>query len=122
MTKFTRPGNRMIFLTLAAGVMILFSKYSHAQIPNCTVGVPTFSLSFVGDPGGTWFSPPLTRAGNCCGTSSPDRCVHFEITIDSNTVAVNFEIASGAIPPGALYYQIDCGPQTQVGQYVCITG
>ena len=108
--------------TLVAGAMILISVDSYGQIPNCSVTVPTYNIDFTGNPGGSWFSPPLIRAGNCCGTTSPDRCLHFAITIDTNTVAVNFEIASGAIPPGAIYYQVDCGPQTQVGQYLCISG
>jgi large repetitive protein len=38
------------------------------------------------------------------------------------TVAVSFSIVSGAVPPGALYYQIDCGPPTPVGQITCIVG
>src|SRR5690606_27560308 len=31
-------------------------------------------------------------------------------------------IASGAVPPGALYYQINCGPPVQVGEPICISG
>src|SRR6185369_15137360 len=26
------------------------------------------------------------------------------------------------IPPGALFYQVDCGPQTQVGTHICVSG
>jgi gliding motility-associated-like protein len=122
MINFTRLSIRTNFIALAACIMIFNSYDSQAQIPNCSVNVPTYNLSFVGNPGGTWTSPSISRQGNCCGTSSPDRCIHFAITIDTNTVAVNFQIASGAIPPGALFYQIDCGPPTQVGNDICISG
>jgi gliding motility-associated-like protein len=122
MTKITRLGIKTILLSLITGGMFLFSNVSKAQIPNCSVTVPTYNIDFTGTPGASWTSPPLVRAGNCCGTTSPDRCLHFAITIDSNTVAVNFEIVSGAIPPGAIFYQVDCGAQTQVGNYLCISG
>jgi gliding motility-associated-like protein len=35
---------------------------------------------------------------------------------------VSFNFASGAVPPGALYYQIDCGPSVAVGSTICVTG
>src|SRR6185436_19986135 len=94
----------------------------NAQIPNCSANVPTYNVNFIGNPGGTFSTPMVSRVGNCCGTSSPDRCLHFVITLDTADVAVNFQITSGAIPPGALFYQIDCGPQTQVGQHICVSG
>lgn len=124
MIKFTKTGIKSSYRAFAVFLLagLLYATSSSAQIPNCTNTVPTYNIDFTGNPGGSWFSPPLVRAGNCCGTTSPDRCLHFAITIDSNTVAVNFEIASGAVPPGALFYQIDCGTQTQVGQYLCISG
>jgi large repetitive protein len=102
-------------------IICLSSIKSHAQV-TCTGGVPTYSIDFTGNPGGTWISPQLIRQGNCCGTASPDRCLRFDIILDANTAAVSFSIASGAVPPGALYYQIDCGPQTQVGDYTCVSG
>jgi hypothetical protein len=37
-------------------------------------------------------------------------------------IGINFQIASGAIPPGALYYQINCGPPIPVGQPICLNG
>jgi len=108
-------------LLLISAIAFFYSGKIYAQ-PNCSINVPTFNIDFTGNPGGTWLSPNVSRVGNCCGTNSPDRCIHFAITLDSQTVAVNFDIASGAIPPGALFYQVDCGPQSPVGQYICISG
>ena len=95
---------------------------ANAQIPNCGPTVPNFNVSFVGNPGGSYTSPAVSRQGNCCGTSSPDRCVHFTITTDANTAAVDFSISCGNTPPGSLFFQVDCGPQTQIGQFGCISG
>ena len=102
-------------------LLAILGYKANAQV-TCTGGVPTYNIDFLGNPNGIWTSPALTRQGNCCGTSSPDRCLRFDITLDSLTAAVNFEIASGAVPPGALFYQIDCGAPQQVGQYICLSG
>ncbi|GAB5421983.1 MAG: hypothetical protein Crog3KO_25860 [Crocinitomicaceae bacterium] len=69
-----------------------------------------------------WTSPPVSRNGNCCGTSNPDRCLEFVITLHPSAIAINFQITGGAVPPGALFYQIDCGPVTPVGSPICLDG
>jgi gliding motility-associated-like protein len=93
-----------------------------AQIPNCDASVPTFNVNFVGNPQGSFTTSGVSRQGNCCGTSSPDRCLHFAFTLDTGDVAVSFAITSGAVPPGALFFQIDCGPMQQYGHPGCISG
>ncbi|MBI3136138.1 MAG: HYR domain-containing protein [Bacteroidetes bacterium] len=93
-----------------------------AQVPTCGTNVPFFQVDLTGQPEGEWISPSHSRLGNCCGTSSPDRCTSFEIILDPNAAMINFEIASGAIPPGSMFYQIDCGPQVAVGSPICISG
>lgn len=93
-----------------------------AQVPTCGSDVPYFQVDLTGQPAGTWISPSHARKGNCCGTISPDRCTSFEIILDTGAAMINFEIASGAIPPGSMFYQIDCGPQVAVGQPICISG
>jgi len=90
---------------------------------NCDPGTPFFSCNLAGSPNGTWVSnPPVSRAFNCCGTTAPDKCIEFSITLSPQAVAINFQIASGAIPPGALFYQINCGPQIAVGSPICLNG
>ncbi len=101
---------------------ILHTTESNAQIPNCDASVPSYNVSFVGNPQGLFNVPAVSRQGNCCGTSSPDRCIHISFTLDTGDVAVSFAITSGAIPPGALFYQIDCGPQLMYGTPGCISG
>ena len=118
--KYCKGETISLFILLVLGT--ISSKQAVAQIPNCSANVPTYNVNFVGNPGGTFTTPNVTRQGNCCGTSSPDRCIHFSITLDTADVAVNFQITSGAIPPGALFYQVDCGPQTQVGNHICVSG
>jgi large repetitive protein len=103
---------------------VLLAYESFAQPSgNCDPITPFFNCNLTGNPNGTWVSaPPVPRAGNCCGTLPPDKCVEFLITLDSQAVAINFAIASGAVPPGALFYQINCGPPVAVGQPLCLNG
>ena len=103
-------------------VIIFTLIQSKAQVTGCGSNVPFFQVNLVGQPSGIWYSPSHLRQGNCCGTQSPDRCTSFEILLDSNAAMINFDIASGAIPTGAMFYQINCGPQIPVGQPICVTG
>lgn len=111
---------KVLALVLFAG---FFFSSSFAQVNPCTPNTPSYIVDLTSNPGGTWVSsPPIVRDGSCCGSQWPDRCIVFLITLDSSTVAINFNIASGAVPPGAMFYQIDCGPPTPVGQPICLQG
>ncbi len=99
---------------------ITLSLPLEAQI--CDPTTPVYTVNLSGQPNGVWVSPAGQRAGNCCGSTPPDKCVQFIITLDSSSTGIHFDIASGAVPPGALYYQINCGPPIQVGQPVCLNG
>ncbi len=100
--------------------LLLPTIASNAQ--NCDSSVPFYQVNLVGQPNGSWISPAFSRQGNCCNTVSPDRCASFEVLLDSQAAMVNFNIASGAIPTGSMFYQIECGPPTPVGQPICVVG
>ena len=113
---------KRIFLPLY--LFLIATTFSlNGQSGLCTEETPFYEVNLQGNPGGTWVSsPPIIRDGSCCGSQFPDRCIEFEILLDSNTVAINFEIVSGAVPGGALFYQIACGPLTKVGDPICVDG
>jgi gliding motility-associated-like protein len=109
--------------SIVCTLFFAFNTDVKGQSGLCTPETPFYNVNLVGDPGGTWISaPPTARAGSCCGSEFPDRCIEFEIILDSNTVAINFEVASGAVPPGALFYKIGCGPEQRVGEPICVDG
>lgn len=108
---------------LLFSLLFLFGQFANAQSGLCDPNTPFYIVNLTGQPNGTWVSnPPIQRAGNCCGTTAPDRCIEFSITLDAAAVAINFQIASGAVPPGALFYQINCGPPVAVGSPICLNG
>lgn len=110
------------FLLASRILLILLPGISVAQVPTCGANVPFFQVDLTGHPDSIWISPNHSRVGNCCGTTSPDNCTSFEVLLDTGTAMINFNIASGAIPSGAMFYQINCGPPVPVGQPICIVG
>jgi len=114
-----------VYRFLRAGIITFISLLfvtAKAQVPTCGSNVPFYQVNLSGHPDSVWYSPSHERVGNCCGTSSPDDCTSFEVTLDTGTAMINFDIASGAIPSGAMFYQINCGPPVAVGQPFCISG
>src|ERR1043165_283706 len=103
MKSITRILPIIILLTFAGNL-------SYAQAPTCDGTVPYYSVNLTGLPAGSWTSPSFSRVGHCCTASGSDNCASFQIIIDTGAAMVSFEFASGAVPPGALYYQVDCGP------------
>jgi len=108
--------------------LILFFSFAPLSVfaqpsGNCDPSVPFFNCNLSGNPNGTWISsPPVPRTGNCCGTQPPDNCIEFLITLSPLAVAINFDISSGAVPGGAMFYQINCGPPIAVGSPLCLNG
>ncbi|TVR77464.1 MAG: hypothetical protein EA409_11665, partial [Saprospirales bacterium] len=90
--------------------------------PDCDSDVPQFDVDLTGSPDSIYISPQISRSGGCCGQSHPDRCISFTITLDDQAIGFIFDIYSGAKPSGALFYQIDCGPEVPVGDPICLPG
>lgn len=80
-----------------------------------------FVADLTGQPSGSYVSPSIVRSGNCCGTTAGE-CITFQVTLDPGAIGLVFEIASGAVPSGALFYKINCGPDIAVGTDICLTG
>jgi hypothetical protein len=105
-------------------LLLIFHLFfiSSVFFAQCGPTVPGFTVNLTGNPSATWTSPLVQRNGNCCGTSAPDKCVNFIITLDPAAVGINFNIIAGAIPGGALFYQINCGPPQALGSPICLNG
>ena len=113
--QIVKPRSYLFFICFS----LFFIVKSYSQ---CGPTVPVFNVDLTGSPAGTWNSPSVIRTGNCCGTSPPANCLDFIITLDPAAAGINFNIVSGAIPGGALFYQINCGPPTPLGQAICLSG
>jgi len=114
--------NSKISIKKVALVIFLFIQSTFSFSQYCDSITPSFTVDLSASPNLSWVSPLIVRDGNCCGTTNPDKCLEFIITLNAAAIAINFNIASGAIPPGALFYQIDCGPAIPVGSPICLTG
>jgi gliding motility-associated-like protein len=109
---------RVFFILL----LTVVAKHSNAQSVSCGSLVPSFTANLVGSPSGTWVSPAVVRDDTCCGATAPDKCIKITILLDQGAMGINFNITSGAVPPGALFYQIGCGPPQLVGTPICLNG
>jgi gliding motility-associated-like protein len=104
-------------------LFIFFISLVSAKLnAQCSTETPTFNVDLSSNPDMTWISPDTSRAGNCCGSSAPDRCVQFIVTLHPQAQGIIFDIYDGAIPPGALFYQVGCNPPTPVGEPLCLSG
>ena len=106
----------------AIGIIIFAAITNFIYSQPCDPNVPSLTVDLSSTPNTTWISPAIFRVGNCCGTSPPAVCVEFLITLHPNAQGIIFDIYSGAVPGGSMFYQIDCGPQTPVGQIICLDG
>ena len=102
--------------------LLLTSGRIEVRAQGCDPVTPVFTVDLTGQPNGTWISPAIQRDGHCCSASGAEKCIDFMITLDPGAHGIRFDIASGAIPPGALYYQINCGPPVPVGDIICLNG
>ncbi len=119
--RMTMGGMRSILRSLIVlQLAMLLPVASHAQF--CDPTVPVIIVDLSASPSETFQTPNIQRQGQCCGVTAPDQCLQFVITLHPDAQGINFQICAGAVPPGALYYQIACGPQIQVGQAICLDG
>jgi gliding motility-associated-like protein len=101
--------------------LFLFSLSASSQV-FCGPTTPVFNVNLSSAVNATWTSPSIQRADTCCGSTSPDKCIEFIVTLNPNSTGIIFSISAGAVPPGALYYQLNCGPITPVGTPLCVSG
>lgn len=114
---------RISTLALLKALLLVFVILPHLSFSQyCDSITPAMNVDLSASPNISWTSPMIARDGNCCGTVAPDNCLEFIITLHPNSIGVSFSIAAGAVPPGALFYQIDCGPPTPVGSVICLDG
>jgi len=108
---------------LAAGSFLVTLLFPAQEVSaQCDPITPLFVADLTGAPDSNWFSPSIKRDGFCCSASGSDVCIQFILTLDTTASGISFNIASGAVPPGALYYQVNCGPQILVGTQICLYG
>jgi hypothetical protein len=88
----------------------------------CDAITPFFNVNLSNNSNSVWNSPTVQRAGNCCGTTNPDQYISFLLNLVSDAQGIEFDICDGALPPGALFYQVDCGPPQSVGNVLCLSG
>ena len=119
------PGMKIYFYASCLAFIFLLPKHIYTQSTVCDSITPSFFVDLSGVPDSNYISPSVVREGVCCGltiTAPPPRCIEFEVILDTGAVGLAFDIYSGAEPPGALFYQVNCGPLIPIGDTICLDG
>ena len=103
-------------IALILGFILIVLTESFGQ---CGGGTPIYFVDLTSDPSGSWESPLIIRNDTCCGAE--DKCVQFIISLHPNAESLTFEITSGSLPSGSLFYEIDCGGAIPIDSIVCIS-
>src|SRR5262245_60826148 len=91
-----------------AGLLLAFASWSVVS-GKCDVTVPSFVVDLSASPTATYMSPGVQRLDHCCGAVDPDQCIEFVITLHPLAQGIIFNICSGAMPGGSMFYQLNCG-------------
>lgn len=102
----------IMVMLLAAGTRL------YAQV-SCSGSTPVFTIDMTGNADSIWTSPSISRSGQCCGVSSSDNCIRFDITLDANAQGVTVTVSGGT---GTTDYSINCGTAIPVGDTICLSG
>ncbi|MBI3501119.1 MAG: PKD domain-containing protein [Bacteroidetes bacterium] len=118
---------RFIFITILLSLPL--AKEAAAQscttCGNCDGTVPVYTVDFSKNSDTTVILSVGPRNGLCCGASSPDKCIKFNITVNPKTTQLGFNVKPA--PPGGGVYSIDtcfagCGNPTSIGTKACAGG
>ncbi|MBL4752471.1 MAG: gliding motility-associated C-terminal domain-containing protein [Flavobacteriales bacterium] len=112
---------QLLFRTLY-GILIFLGSTPIAEAQICGPNVPAFTVDLSNDPSAIYFSPDTVRDDTCCGVTVGDKCIEFAVTLHPDAGAIIFDIFSGTLPVGALFYQNNCGNTTPVGDPLCLSG
>lgn len=63
----------------------------------------------------------ISRSGSVCASPSGERCIIFNIKLNSGSDILNFDVKNPG-PPGGAFYRIDCATSSSLNTPVCITG
>lgn len=85
----------------------------------CGSNVPAYTIDMTGNPDSVWTSPNIGRRGQCCGTSSPDRCIVFTVKLDPMASGINVTSTGGS---SAYSSYINCTTSFSLNSDVCLTG
>ena len=120
MRKSFSKGILIATISIAMSLFLLaFNQQVHAQI--CDAGTQTFTFDFTGHPDTVYYTGDVSRNGSCCGNKGTT-CLHFDMTLDPQTIAVSIDVVNGALPSGSFFLQLDCGPPQQFRTAICLTG
>lgn len=103
--------------------LILLLGFTQGVYAQCTEDVPTYYIDLSANADTTWTlfeADAASRAGQCCGVSTNQSCIRFEITLNSNSAGIFFDY-DGAGAFGALTWRVNCGAPHNLKDTICVS-
>lgn len=125
MSKFTMHSQYHITVLLFTMMLGLFLSNAKAQSGNCSSSTNFYSVDLSSNTQAVWYHEDEQREPGavCCGLSNPQRCTEFEVTLHPNAAAISFNIYNTqGNPMNGGFYQLNCGPQGDPKEPICISG
>lgn len=89
----------------------------------CDASVPLYVIDLSANADTTWVlyeENALDRNGQCCSADPNENCIQFQITLNPNAAGIFFSY-DGAGAFGSLNWQLDCGPEYNLNDTICVT-
>lgn len=104
-------------------LLILLLGITETIKAQCSANVPTYIIDLTATPDTTWVlsqADAQNRLGQCCGVPTNEDCISFEITLNENAAGIFFDY-DGAPSYGSLHWRVDCGPEYNLRDTICVT-
>lgn len=111
------------YLSMKTIYLLLFLLVTNGIIAQCDPEVPTYVIDLSANPDTTWVlfeADALDRNGQCCGVTSSENCIKFQITLHPNAAGIFFDY-DGAGAFGSLNWREDCGTPHSLKDTICVT-
>ena len=108
---------RQLYYLLFLCVLLWFSFTDGLKAQTCTA--PSIAVDLSANPDTIWSITNISRNGLCCNLSN---CIKFDVTVNSQTAQIGFNVLNPAPTGNSAYYELNCGPATSLGTRLCVSG
>lgn len=108
---------------LAILMSLLFVSAATTSFGQCDPSVPLYVIDLSANADTSWVlyeADAQNRDGQCCSADPNENCIQFQITLHPNAAGIFFDY-DGAGAFGSLNWQIDCGPEFNLKDTICVT-
>lgn len=112
--------NSITKIIIVIGFLAFGNTKVNAQSCSCDATVPIITIDLSASADTNWTISNTALNGMCCSASGADQCVTFNVTVNSASDLLNFQVLNPA--PVSGFYQVNCGQVHPLNSTTCIIG